>query len=151
MPEITLPAKKKPELILPPEITALPEQVNTLASRVRLIEERSGELRKMLKLIEDNMLKHSKKAGADVRALNTDMNELKRAIITLRERLEAVISEIKLRAKKEDFEVLKRYIELWNVVKFVTHDQVEKIVEEKLADLRKQRPELFPESGEPPR
>lgn len=142
MPE--LPGKKKPELAIPPELISVPEQINTLASRVRLIEERTGELRKMIKLVEENVIKHWKKTGSDIKTMNADMNELKRAVITVQDRIEAVINEVKLRAKKEDMDILKRYVEMWNLVKFTTNDQVEKIVEEKLTELRATQPELFP-------
>ena len=41
-----------------------------------------------------------------------------------------IIKELRLTARKSDIDVMKRYIELWNPVKFVTADYAEKIARE---------------------
>ena len=42
------------------------------------------------------------------------------------------VGELKSSARKEDVEVLKRYIEMWNPVNFVTEGNVEKLVDDRL-------------------
>ena len=44
-----------------PEVTGLSEQINGLAARIRVSEERFNELRKKLLFIEQNMLTNHKK------------------------------------------------------------------------------------------
>ena len=132
------PAKQQPK---PSEPT---EQLTTITARVRVSEERYGELRKMLLVVEQNMLSNHKKAMNEIKALQGEMNEMKRVISVIEDKIITIIKELRLTARKEDIDVLKRYLELWDPVKFVTSDQVEKIVDEKLG-----RGELV--DHEPPR
>ena len=113
-----------------PAVSELTDKINNLASRLRISEERYGELRKKLTLIEQNMLVHSKKASTDIKAIDSEMTEIKHSITEVEDRILTIIKELRLTAKKEDVGVMKRYVELWDPTKFVTVDTVEKIVKE---------------------
>ncbi len=123
------PAKRLPSL---PEMAPSSEQLNTIMARVRVSEERYGELRKKLLLVEQNMLGNHKKAMSEIKSLQSEINEVKRTMLAVEDRIITVIKEIRLTARKEDVDVLKRYLELWDPVKFITSEQVEKIIDEKL-------------------
>lgn len=114
------------------DISGMTEQINAMAARVRIGEERYGELRKKLLLIEQNMLSNHKKALTEIKSLQTDLIEMKRTMQAVEDRIIMVIKELRLTARKEDIDVMKRYLELWNPVKFITYDQVDKIIDEKL-------------------
>lgn len=108
------------------------EQLNLLRARQRVGEERYSELRKKLLLIENNMLANQKRALSDVKSLQTELNELKRTIQSAEDKIITIIKELRLTARREDIDVMKRYLELWDPVRFVSVDQVEKIIAEKL-------------------
>ncbi|MBI4145916.1 hypothetical protein HY489_01110 [Candidatus Woesearchaeota archaeon] len=129
-----------------PETTPPVEQVNLLQARLRVSEERAGETRKKILLIEQNMLTNQKKAMAEIKALQNEFNDLKRTIQTVEDRIIMVIKELRLTARKEDIDVMKRYIELWNPTKFVSIDQIDKIIDEKLG--RHTEEQHAPESKE---
>ena len=122
-----------------PDIGGMTEQINTMAARVRIGEERYGELRKKMLLVEQNMLSNNKKAMTEIKSLQTDLMEVKRTMQAVEDRIITIIKEIRLTARKEDIDIMKRYLELWNPVKFITHDQVEKIIDEKLGKPEEQR------------
>ena len=122
-----------------PDVSGMTDQINAMAARVRIGEERYSELRKKLLVVEQNMLTNHKKAMSEIKALQTDIIELKRAIQTVEDRIITIIKELRLTARKEDIDIMKRYLELWDPVKFVTHDQVEKIIDEKLCKPEEQR------------
>jgi chromosome segregation ATPase len=136
------PAKKgffggaKPSPGPTPEFTGLAEQINGLAARIRVSEERFNELRKKLLFIEQNMLTNHRKLLGDLKQSNSEIDELRHKLEEVEERVITVIKELRMTARKSDIDVLKRYIELWDPVKFVTADYAEKIarevVEEKL-------------------
>lgn len=128
------PAKKQQGLSVP-EGPSL-EQMNALTGRLRMNEERYGELRKKLLLVEQNMLSHHKKAMSEVRSLQSDLTELKRTLISVEDKIITIIKELQLTARKEDVGVLKRYMEYWDPVKFVTVDQMEKMIDEKFSQKR---------------
>ncbi len=122
-----------------PDISGMTEQINSMAARVRIGEERYGELRKKLLLIEQNMLSNNKKAMMEIKSLQTDLLEMKRTTQAVEDKIIMVIKELRLTARKEDIDIMKRYLELWNPVKFITHDQVDKIIDEKLGKPEEQR------------
>jgi hypothetical protein len=79
--------------------------------------------------------------------MQTDLMEVKRTIQAVEDRIITIIKEIRLTARKEDIDVMKRYLELWDPVKFVTHEQVDKIVDEKLG--KHEEPEVKPNYDSP--
>ncbi len=137
-------AKTPPQI---PDISGMTEQINSMAARVRIGEERYGELRKKLLLIEQNMLSNNKKALTEIKSLQTDLIEMKRTMQAVEDRIIMVIKELRLTARKEDIDIMRRYLDLWNPVKFITHDQVEKIIDEKLG--QSEEPELKPNYDSP--
>ena len=122
-----------------PDISGMTDQINSMAARVRIGEERYSEIRKKLLLIEQNMLSNNKKALAEIKSLQTDFMEMKHTIQAVEDKIIMVIKELRLTARKEDVDVMKRYLELWDPVKFITHDQVERIIDEKLGKPEEQR------------
>ncbi len=111
-------------------------QLNSLSARVRISEERYVELRKKMLVIEQNMLSNHKRAITELKTLNSEITEMKRTIDLIEDRIITVIKELKLSAKKEEVQVLKRYIDLWNPVQFVSVQHVEKMIDEKLKQLQ---------------
>ena len=62
------------------------------------------------------------------------MNDIKKQIEDLRNILIQIVDEVKKSAKREDVRTLKKYINLWEPIKFVTYDKVEQIVREILEE-----------------
>ncbi len=129
-----------------PEATAPADQVNIISARLRISEERFSEMRKKQLLLEQNMLTNHKKAMQEIKTLQDEFNDLKRTIQTVEDRIITVIKELRLTARKEDIDVMKRYLELWNPASFVRTETVEKIIDEKLgkhtADEKEEHDEL---------
>jgi hypothetical protein len=112
------------------ELMGFNEQINGLAARIRVSEERFNEMRKKMLFIEQNMLNNHKKALGDLKTANSEIDELRHKLEEVEERVITVIKELRLTARKSDMDVMKRYIELWDPVKFVTADFAEKIAKE---------------------
>ena len=108
------------------------EQLNTLAARLRMNEERDGEMRKKIIMLEQNMLSNHKRAMSEIKLLQAEMIDLKRTIQAVEDKIIMIIKELRMTSRKEDIDVLRKYVELWDPVRFVTREQVEKVVEEKL-------------------
>src|SRR5574341_1415224 len=70
-----------------PDISGMTEQMNLMAARVRISEERYSELRKKLLLVEQNMLSNQKKAMADVKHLQNDITEMRRTIQVVEDKM----------------------------------------------------------------
>ncbi len=102
--------------------------VNSINRRVRMLEERHDNLHKKAEVIEDNMLNNSQKHSNDIKRLNEDMKNIKRDMEEIKDSIRLLIKDSKNKAKKEDVDVIKKYIELWNPANFVTQRELNKIL-----------------------
>ncbi|MBI4144957.1 hypothetical protein HY493_02015 [Candidatus Woesearchaeota archaeon] len=117
---------------LEPADTSLQQDVQVMTTRLRVSEERYADLRRKLQLIEQNLLLHQKKNQQELKTLQSDVLEVKRLVRSMEDRIVTVIKELQLTSKKEDVDVLKRYVEMWDPIRFVSFEQVEKIIDEKM-------------------
>ncbi|MFT4303419.1 MAG: hypothetical protein ACMXYG_02565 [Candidatus Woesearchaeota archaeon] len=108
------------------------KDINDLSRRVRIDEERSVNLRKKIQMIEHNMLINNKRLLTEIKFLNQEITEIKRSFDDLKTKVMGFAHELQQCAKNEDVRVLERYINMWEPVKFITSDEVEKIIEEKI-------------------
>lgn len=114
---------------LPDEnINHLKGDINALARRMRVIEEQTTNLRRKTQVMEQNMLRYNKKNLTDIKMINSDINDLKQMINDIDNKILLFIKELKLCAKKEDVNFLQKYVTMWEPIRFVTRNEVEKIV-----------------------
>jgi hypothetical protein len=124
--------KKQPEPT--GEVVHLMEQGNVAMRRLRMLEERNSTLQRKNQLTDQNMLAHQKKVATDIRSINQEIGELKEEVAKLKDTMLLVIQELKESAKKNDIVVLEKYLKLWEPVRFVTQNQVERIVKDLIDD-----------------
>ena len=118
-----------------PTIQANPSpQFTNIAGRLKLIEGRQNDLNRKVELTEKNILNRRKTVNDEIKVINSDILEIKREINQLSNKLDMAIAEIKNMAAKEDIETLRKYIDMWEPVNFATRNEVEKLIEEKLAE-----------------
>ncbi len=116
--------------IAPPMAVELTDVVR----RLRMIEERQENLRKKLQMIEQNMLAVQRKFLTETKTMDADLIELHSKLNDLIEKTNLLVKEIKLSAKKEEVEILKKYLDYWMPVQFVTLDKVEHIIKDVLEE-----------------
>lgn len=114
-----------------PEIN---KELSGMSRRLRMLEERNENLRKKISLVESNMLDTNKKVMAEVKTSASDLIEIKSDIKDIEAKMMLLIKEINLLAKKEEVDIIKKYMEFWRPLNFVTPTQVEKIVKEMLEE-----------------
>ena len=105
-----------------------------LTARIRMLEERYKELNNKTELIEQNMLTKDKRSTNNIRLIKEDIRKLNDEITSIKDQITTIISEIKLLARKEDIEVLKKYLEYWKPSQFITREQLAK----ELSSLKKE-------------
>lgn len=120
-----------------PELSAISEGLNQVSRRLRMIEDRYTNMRKKLQLIERNMLTNQKKIIIEVKIVDSEIKDMKHSLLEMQGRILMIIKELKSSAKKQDVDVLNKYISLWEPVKFVTANQVERMIREILEEHRR--------------
>ncbi len=123
---------KPPAAAAATSLNEISAQMNSIARRMRLLEERYTTLRKKTQLSDQNMLNLQKDLHRNVTAFGDEMTDLRKELLELRDTVRLVIKEIKDCAKTEDVKVLESYINLWDPIKYVTKEEVARIVEEAL-------------------
>lgn len=111
----------------------LNEVFNELANvsrRLRIIEERYLNLRKKTQVTDQNMLQSFRQINSEINSFKTELTDMSRQINQIREDIGVIVKELRDSARKEDVEVMKKYLEMWSPIKFVTLSQAEKIARE---------------------
>ena len=65
---------------------------------------------------------------ADIKALNEEFLEMKRGMSEINENLSLMASELKDAVKQPEFRTVERYVDLWAPMKFVTREELERIL-----------------------
>jgi len=116
----------------PKEAQPIPQELESTINRLRVLEERYTNIQTELRVTEENMIKRNKKLTTDVKTLTLDINELRKEINEIKDKVLMVIKELQSLAKKEDVKVLQRYTEMWEPMNFVTRNEINEIIDEKL-------------------
>ncbi|MBR9692137.1 hypothetical protein GOV06_05120 [Candidatus Woesearchaeota archaeon] len=124
--------KKKEEA--GPDVAVIIGQVNEVARRLRILESRYTELNRKIEVTEKNMLNERKRVASELKTNDSDVLDIKKELNDLKVRTDMVVDSLKGFAVKEDIEVIRKYVDLWEPVNFATREEVEKIVEEKLEE-----------------
>jgi len=102
--------------------------VNSLNRRLRVREERHSQIQRKTEVIEDNMINNHKEVSEGIKKINSDIKEMKRDFEDIKENMRRLIKEVGSRAKKEDVDVIQKYLDLWNPTNFVTNRELDKAV-----------------------
>ena len=122
-------SKKKEE---GPGIPDLLDQINLLGTRLKLLESRSTDLSRRIQGSETNILHERKRFITEIKTINSDIIDLKKVIEEIRHKMDLVVNDLRNFASKDELAVIKKYVEFWEPLNFVTRNEVEKIIEEKL-------------------
>lgn len=118
-----------------------PEVINQLddsSRRLRILEERYTNLQTKTQVMEQNMLNRNKHLSTEIKTVDSDIHELKREIIDIKNKVLMLIKEMQNMAKKEEIKVLQKYVNMWEPVKFVTQSEVEDIVRRVIDKMREE-------------
>ena len=107
-------------------------ELNNVSRRLMVIEERYTNLRKKTQVTDQNMLANNKKFNTEVQTVHEGMDELKKEIADIVDKMKIIVRELKDCAKHQEVEVLQKYINIWEPVNFVTRDTVIKMVKDQV-------------------
>ena len=111
-------------------VSSFNEQINALIRTIRILEERYSNLRKKTQLTDQNMLDDVKKISTEIKIINSDIEEIRKQLLEVNEKISLLFEQIQNSVKKEDLALLDRYLNLWSPLRFVTFDEAKKIIED---------------------
>ncbi|MDD5331217.1 MAG: hypothetical protein PHE43_00125 [Candidatus Nanoarchaeia archaeon] len=109
--------------------------LSELTSRVRVLESKHSTYGEKLLITNKNMIEEYRKISKEIKNMNEEIVELKQNLTETRELMEKIIKEMGVFAKKDSVKILEKYINLWNPMKFVTEDDVKKVLRGELKSI----------------
>ncbi|MBI2669095.1 hypothetical protein HYX14_04605 [Candidatus Woesearchaeota archaeon] len=104
---------------------------------VKGLESKVNGLVRQADILKNDFIKRTNDLKKDAKTLNADLLELKREQQKTQEKMDLVIKELKQTAGSEEVTMIKKYMDYWNPMTFVTQRDVERIVETKLQEEQK--------------
>jgi uncharacterized protein YukE len=123
---------KTPVTDLNKAVSDLAGELNNVSRRMMVLEERYSNLRKKSDVSDQNMLANNKKIMTEIHAIHEELDEGKKQISDMLEKLRIIVRELKECAKNQDVEVLKKYINIWEPINFVTRDTVSRVIKDEV-------------------
>ena len=119
----------KPIKPLKSERGKMPEDIILdLNSRTRILEIKYNLIAEKLLLINQNLIDEYRKVDAQIKSTNKDIAEIKNELFEIKESMHNIVKELENFSKKSDLKVLEKYINMLNFMKFVTEDDVKKLI-----------------------
>ncbi|MBT4651029.1 hypothetical protein HOC13_00740 [Candidatus Woesearchaeota archaeon] len=109
-------------------------EIGKIYSWLKGIESKVNNLRSEVEIIRDNLSNKFDKLDRELKTINSDVLELKRESSKTQEKMDLIIKELRLTSSKDEVMVLKKYMDMWNPMNFVTQRDVERLVEQKLEE-----------------
>ncbi|MFW5865556.1 MAG: hypothetical protein ACOCU6_00505 [Nanoarchaeota archaeon] len=107
------------------------ETVNDIATRLKILEERYDIIKKKMRLSEQNIIDLEKETSEEIILINDDILELRKTVKVVQDKLSLLSDEVDNFVDKKDFEILKRYVDFWNPMDFVTREEVNEFLRKK--------------------
>lgn len=113
-----------------------PDDLRKLFSWVKSVESKVIILRRELEVIKNDSARRMREIDTEMKAAASEVTGLKRELAKTNEQLGLVIKELKLTAGKDELMTIKKYLELWNPIKFTSKEEVERMIENKVEELK---------------
>ena len=99
---------------------------------VKGLESKVNNLLREVDVLKNDFINRANKLNKDFKTLNDDMVELRHEQEKMDQKIVLIIKELKQTAGMEEVTTLKKYLEFWNPLNFVTQKDLEKAIESKL-------------------
>ncbi len=113
-----------------------PDDLRKLFSWVKSVESKVIILRRELEVIKNDSARRMRELDTEMRSAASEVTGLKRELAKTNEQLALVIKELKLTAGKDELMTIKKYLELWNPIKFTSKEEVERMIESRIEEFK---------------
>jgi len=113
--------------------TPPPEQSGFDPAKVYLwlkgLESKTNNLLRETDMLKNDLIKKNNELRKEVKGLSEDLLELKREHEKSLAKMDLVIKELKQTAGIEEVTVIKKYLDLWNPLNFVTQRDLDRVLD----------------------
>ena len=109
----------------------LPQMLDSVNRRITILEDRYDMVRKQHQYNEQNFIKGKQDLHKEIQVLDSQLRDLNQNISKLTEQVTTLNEELKNCAKKEDVEVIEKFLDLIEPLNFVTIEEAKRMISEK--------------------
>jgi hypothetical protein len=113
------------------EYVQIANVISDLDRRLRILEERYGNLRKKIQLTDTNLIDSERSFGKELRGFNDELLEMKRSNADFDEKVTIFGTELDTVAKKTDLKVIEKYLAMWSPGMFVSRRELREYLKSK--------------------
>jgi hypothetical protein len=103
---------------------------------VKGLETKVNNLLREVDILKNDFTKKHNEFKGNMKMLMADLTEVKREQSKAGETTDLIVKELKRTAGSEELMTLKKYIDFWNPMNFVTQRDLERLVDAKLANVK---------------
>ena len=96
------------------------------------LESKVNNLLREVEILKNDFIKKNNQLSKEFKLLGTDLTDLKHEQEQSLQKMDLIIKELKQTAGAEDVMALKKYIDFWNPLHFVTQRDLERSVDARL-------------------
>ena len=115
---------------------------------VKALESKVNNLVREMDLLKNNTVKKTEDMRKELKMMNDELLSVKSEQQKNQEKMDLVIKELKQTAGIEEMMVLKKYVDLWNPLTFVTQRDLDRALNTKIALLKDATNKAVPELKE---
>lgn len=104
--------------------------MSDLSRRLRILEERYTVLRRKGQLAEENFIRDMQELRDSVAVVEEEATALRRLLVEIDDKLDRFLEQAKNAAPREDLLILKKYIEMWDPVQYLTRQEAQRLLEQ---------------------
>lgn len=105
---------------------------------VKGLESKVNNLLREVDVIKNDLVKKNNDLKKEVKGLSSDLIESRHEQAKMSQKMDLIIKELKQTAGSEEVTTLKKYIDFWNPIHFVTQRDLERAIDAKM-DLHKNK------------
>jgi len=106
---------------------------------VKGLESKVNNLLREVNVLKNDFINRANKLNKDFKTLSDDLLEIRHEQEKTNQKMTLIINELKQTAGAEEVVTLRKYVEFWNPLNFVTQRDLEKAIESKLDELHKRK------------
>tara|TARA_Y100000034_G_scaffold35645_2_gene43741 strand:- start:4363 stop:4770 length:408 start_codon:yes stop_codon:yes gene_type:complete len=127
--------KKKKIAIQRPEVNPQ-QEVNLINKRINFLMSKNRSISKMTRIHHETTDSEVNLIKEDLVILSQDLKEIRSGIDQARNNFNNAVKELNIRAKVEDMDKLKRIMQEYDPADFISYEEFQRIVEERMNSLR---------------
>jgi septal ring factor EnvC (AmiA/AmiB activator) len=103
-------------------------RLNDVNTRLKLVEQRVNQNKERLRVFDDQIIENKKDVNRLVDEINDNIMGLRKNIKNIDDTIQHIIKELELTAKKQDINVIEKYVDMMDPTRYVTKEELKALL-----------------------